>query len=128
MRLPRSIREVRALGVSAVFAVAGLGYTGATLVMARVLSAEKLTAAIVIIGLCNLFAATAAEGLNGVVVQRSLRSDGRLLAASVLTALVAATLASSIGYWAYGISGTAAAVLFAAVLAGGPTLAAVSGV
>jgi O-antigen/teichoic acid export membrane protein len=119
------VRQLRKLGHSptlrsaVVYAVSGLGFTGANLILARVLPTEEYALFTLAIALINLGFALAPLGIDGVVNRRQLDSGPallrRTLAASVLVGLIFVIIAEV----AYHMSPLVLLLVFVSTAAGG---------
>jgi O-antigen/teichoic acid export membrane protein len=80
-----------------VYGASGLGFSGANLVLARVLPTEEYALFTLVIALVNLSFALAPIGVDGIVQRRHLEAGPRLLkrtlAAGLTTALISVLIA-----------------------------------
>ncbi len=121
-RLSLGWARIPALTTGIIFAVAGGGFIVATLIMSRVLDEYTFGQAVLMIAFCNVSIAVAPSGLNGIALRHDLRSDVRLLRLGAIAATITAAVASTIGVIVYRFDALSAAILFAAINAGGIAL------
>jgi hypothetical protein len=106
---------------AALFAASGLGYAGANLVLARLLSTSDFALVILVMALLNVSIPLAPAGMDGVVNRHTLDLGApllrRVLATSATVGLITATLARTL----YGLDALSIAILFSSIVAGGTT-------
>jgi hypothetical protein len=106
---------------AALFAASGLGFAGANLVLARLLSTSDFALVILAMALLNVSIPLAPAGMDGVVNRHTLDLGppllGRVLATSAIVGLITVTLARTI----YGLDALSTAILFPSIMAGGTT-------
>jgi O-antigen/teichoic acid export membrane protein len=106
---------------AALFAASGLGFAGANLVLARLLSTSDFALVILAMALLNVSIPLAPAGMDGVINRHTLDLGpsllGRVLATSAIVGLITAILARTV----YGMDALSAAILFASIMAGGTT-------
>jgi O-antigen/teichoic acid export membrane protein len=102
-----------------VYGASGLGFAGANLILARVLSTEEYALFTLFIALANLSFALAPIGVDGIVQRRHLEAGPtllkRTLAAGLLTGLVTILIAG----FAYHLNTTLLVLVFASTVGGG---------
>jgi len=111
---------------AALHAFTGIGFIGATLVMARLLSPEQFGIATLLVALANLGTQASPAGFNGAVIRHALRAETRLLFWGGLTALVAGAILATIGWSVYKLDLLSCGLVLIAVAFGGATLLAMS--
>ncbi len=102
-----------------VYGASGLGFSGANLVLARVLSTEQFALFTLVIALGNLGYSLAPVGLDGVVNRRHLEAGPALLRQALQAALPVALVFAGIGLFAYQMPLSLASMLFVSTLVGG---------
>jgi O-antigen/teichoic acid export membrane protein len=104
---------------SVVHGLAGAGFAGANLILARVLPTEQYALFTLVIALGNIGFSMAPVGLDGVVVRRHLPAGPRLLKVSIGGSAVVGLAFAAIGALAYGLSPVFTGMLFFSCAAGG---------
>ena len=106
---------------AALFAASGLGFAGANLVLARLLSTSDFALVVLVMTLLNVSSPLAPAGMDGVINRHMLDFGpsllGRVLATSTIVGLITAILGRAI----YGLDALSAAILFLGIMAGGTT-------
>jgi O-antigen/teichoic acid export membrane protein len=106
---------------AALFAASGLGFAGANLILARLLSTSDFALVVLAMALLNVSIPLAPAGMDGVINRHTLDFGpsllGRVLATSAIVGLITATLARTV----YGLDALAGAILFSSIIAGGTT-------
>lgn len=105
----------------AVYAFAGIGFSGANLIFAWALPPQEYGLLALLIALVNVGMGVGPLGLNGVVNRHLIRADLRLFAFGVMASVICATALSGFGYLTYGVSALSLAVMSLAVIAGAVT-------
>ena len=125
MRPRRGLAEVRRFLRSptflsvAVHGVAGLGFAGANLVLARALPEREYAYFTLVTALMNLGFALAPCGLDGVVLRRDLDMGPRLFALVLGSSAAVALVLGLVGALGYGLSLPLDAMAVVAIAAGG---------
>ena len=107
-----------------VYGTSGVGFSGANLILARVLPTEPYALFTLVIALGNLGYSLAPAGLDGVVNRRHLDAGPSLLRLVLRTSTLAGVLFAIIGMVAYDMSWPLAVMLFASTVAGGAMMVA----
>jgi O-antigen/teichoic acid export membrane protein len=107
-----------------VYGASGVGFSGANLILARVLPTEPYALFTLVIALGNLGYSLAPAGLDGVVNRRHLDAGPSLLRLVLRTSTLAGVLFAVIGMVAYDMSWPLAVMLFASTVAGGAMMVA----
>ena len=107
-----------------VYAVSGLGFAGANLMLARVLPTEQYALFTLVIALGNLGYSLAPAGLDGVVNRRHLEAGPMLLGQTLRSSVLVGLVFAGIGLAAYGMSPGLAVLLFISAAAGGAMMVA----
>ena len=117
--------KIPSLGPAVVYGFAGIAFIVGTLAMSLAMDAETFAEATLLVAICNLAAAAAPAGMNGIVLRYNLRTDGKLLSIGALAVLISAFVTSAIAYKVYALPEATAAILFASVLSGGLAFSAI---
>jgi len=125
LRVLRHPIKIPSLGPAVVYGFAGLAFIVGTLAMSLALNAEDFAEATLLVAICNLAAAAAPAGMNGIVLRYNLRTDGKLLTIGALAVLLSALVTTGIAYEVYDLPQSTAAILFASVLSGGLAFSAI---
>jgi hypothetical protein len=106
---------------AALYAVSGVGFAVANLVLARLLSTSDFALVTLLTALLNVSIPLATAGTDGVVNRHAMDLGppllGRVLATSAMVGLATATLARTV----YGLDAPLIAILFPSIMAGGIT-------
>jgi O-antigen/teichoic acid export membrane protein len=108
----------------AVYAASGAGFSGANLILARVLPTEPYALFTLVIALGNLAYSLAPAGLDGVVNRRHLDAGPALLRQVLRTSTAAGLLFGIIGMAAYDMSWPLAVMLAISTVGGGAMMVA----
>lgn len=112
------------LRTAAVYGVAGAGFAGANLILARVLPAGEYAILTLVVALVNVGFALAPLGLDGIVNRRRLEAGPRLLRRSLMSNALTALVFTAIGILVYDTTAGQAAVVLISVVAGGALMVA----
>ena len=108
----------------AVYGVAGAGFAGANLILARVLPTTEYAVVTLVVALLNLGFSVAPAGVDGVVNRRHLEAGPRLLRQVLVPATITALLLAGTGALAYGTGPALTALTLVSILAGGALIVA----
>ncbi len=112
------------LRTAAVYGVAGVGFAGANLILARVLPAGEYAILTLVVALVNVGFALAPLGLDGIVNRRRLEAGPRLLRRSLMSSALTGLVFTAIGILVYHTTPGQAAVVLVSVVAGGALMVA----
>jgi O-antigen/teichoic acid export membrane protein len=107
------------LRTALVYAGSGLGFSGANLILARVLSTEEYALFTLAIALINLAFALGPLGLDGVVNRRHLEAGPRLLRRTLEASILVGLIFVGIALVGYHMSPLVLLLLFLSTVAGG---------
>jgi O-antigen/teichoic acid export membrane protein len=96
--------RVPTLRTAAVYGASGIGFAGANLILARVLSKEEYALFTLVLALVNLGFALATAGIDGIVLRRALECGPRLLGQVIAAAAFVAAALGAVAAVAYDIS------------------------
>jgi O-antigen/teichoic acid export membrane protein len=102
-----------------VYAAAGLGFSGANLILARVLPPAEYGIFTLVIALTNLGYSLSPAGIDGIVLRRHLEAGPQLLRRTLLACVIVGVIFAVIGHLGYGMPLPLSAVLLVSVVAGG---------
>jgi O-antigen/teichoic acid export membrane protein len=108
----------------AVYAASGAGLAVANLILARVLPSEEYAMVTLVMALLNVGFYIAPVGLDGIVNRQHLEAGPALLRKALTPAFATAVLFAAIGALAYKTPPALTALIFLAILAGGPMVVA----
>ena len=102
-----------------VYGASGIGFSGANLILARVLPTAEYAVFTLVIALVNLSYALAPVGLDGMVQRRHLEAGTGLLARTVASGLVIGIVATLIAGLSYDLNALLLLLMFTSTVAGG---------
>jgi hypothetical protein len=105
-----------------VHAFTGVGFIGATLVMARLLPVEAFGIATLLVAVANVGAQSAPSGFNGAFIRHNLIAERRLLLGGGVVALLAGVALAVLGRYVYELDGLACLLILVSVTSGGTAL------
>nr|MBA3258608.1 hypothetical protein [Gemmatimonadales bacterium] len=107
------------LRTAVVYGAGGLGFTGANLILARVLPPAEYALLTLVVALVNLGYALAPMGVDGIVNRRHLEAGPRLLTRVLLFGLFMGLGFATLGAVAYQMSLGLVAMILLSIIAGG---------
>jgi O-antigen/teichoic acid export membrane protein len=102
-----------------IYGASGLGFAGANLILARVLSTEEYALFTLVIALMNLSFALAPIGVDGIVQRRHLEAGPKLLKRTLAAAVLTALISVFVGGFVYHLAPSLLLLVFAATVGGG---------
>ncbi|HEX5962223.1 MAG TPA: oligosaccharide flippase family protein, partial [Gemmatimonadales bacterium] len=102
-----------------VYGASGLGFAGANLILARVLSTGEYALFTLVIAVVNLSFALAPLGVDGIVQRRHLEAGPRLLKRTLGAGLITGIIAALVAGFAYDVDAPLLLLVFAATVGGG---------
>ena len=108
--------------VAAISAFAGVGFSGANLVLAWALPEEDYGLVALVVALVNMGAGIGPLGLDGVVNRQLVRADRRLLNVGVAAGGICATAVCMAGFVLYDLTPAISMVMWLAIVAGALTM------
>ena len=102
-----------------VYGASGLGFAGANLILARVLSTGEYALFTLVIAVVNLSFALAPLGVDGIVQRRHLEAGPRLLNRTLGAGLITGIIAALVAGFAYDVDAPLLLLVFAATVGGG---------
>jgi O-antigen/teichoic acid export membrane protein len=102
-----------------VYGASGLGFAGANLILARVLSTEEYALFTLVVALMNLSFALAPIGIDGIVQRRHLEAGPKLLKSTLAASVITGIVSVSVGGFVYHLGPSLLLLVFAATVGGG---------
>lgn len=119
LRRHKRFWRVPTLRTAAVYGASGVGFAGANLVLARVLTKNEYALFTLVLAFVNFGFALATAGIDGIALRRELDFGPRLLGKVAGSAAIVAVVLGTIGRTAYGLAPSLVAMLAVSVAAGG---------